>query len=147
MTLTFAQQPAPGRKPPVGVPVEAKFFNGKWYHIYFEKTSWPKAQQKCVALGGRLAIVSDEATWEFIKALSKDASLWLGATDEKTEGVWKWTDGTPMALKHWYEGQPDNANGAENFLSTHRGFLNDAPKNGEYVPHQFVTGFICEWRG
>ena len=39
--------PSPEPKPPVGVPAEAKLFNGKWYKVCLEKISWKKAKQKC----------------------------------------------------------------------------------------------------
>ena len=145
MTLTaFAGQSAQP-KPPVGVPADAKFFNGKWYRVYSEKLPWNRAAEKCRALGGSLVKVPDEATWVFLKSLCQRAALWIGATDEKTEGIWLWPDGTPVTYAPWWRGQPDNARGIEHYVSTYLGEWNGVPKSGEFVPRQFVVGYICEW--
>jgi len=90
--LLYGQSPTP-TKPPVGIPADATLFNGKWYRVYIERVPWTRAKEKCKGLGGQLAVVPDEQTWDFLKSRSP-AALWLGGTDEETEGVWKWVDGT-----------------------------------------------------
>ena len=109
-----------------------------------EKVDWPRAKAKCDALGGQLVVIHDEATWKFVKNLTK-ASVWIGATDEKTEGEWVWVDGTKMTFTSWAAGQPDNQGGAENYLSTWRGDWNDAPKDWNFQKESPVQGYICEW--
>jgi len=131
-------------KRPLGVPATAKHFNGRWYQVYLEKKSWHAARDKCKDLGGQLCTVPDSATWEFVRGLTT-ASVWLGATDETTEGVWKWVDGSDVAFTKWIGGRHDNAGGVENYLCTHRGEWNDAAKHGKFDSFQ-VVGFICEWR-
>lgn len=130
-------------KPPIGVPADARAFNGKWYKVVLEKLTWPAAKQKAEQSGGRLAVIPDEATWGFVKSLSK-APLWLGATDEKTEAEWVWVDGSKMEFTSWYKGQPDNAGGNEHYLATHEGAWNDVPKSGVFGQYK-VAGFVCEW--
>jgi hypothetical protein len=136
--ISFAQAPT-GKQPPVGVARDASFFNGKWYRVYPEKVKWEQATRRCAALGARLAMPKDEPTWVFLRALSKGLNLWLGATDEKTEGLWVWLDGTPMTYKAWHRRQPDNGGGREHYLHTDHNAWNDLPKEYE------LTGFICEW--
>ena len=138
----FAQ--APATKPPIGVPADAKPFNGKWYRVYLEKVPWHRAREKCTALGGQLAIVPDEPTWEFLTNLSP-AILWLGATDERTEGVWLWVDGTPMTFTAWHDRQPDNMGGNEHYIVSYQKRWNDVPKHGNFGPYH-AGGFICEWK-
>jgi serine/threonine protein kinase len=128
-----------------GVPADAKRFKKKWYRVYLERTSWDIARQRCVALGGQLAIVPDEPTWVFLRSLARNNRLWLGATDEDTEGVWKWIDGTPFTFAAWSRGQPDNLRGNENYLVIDNGTWNDVEKSGGFGAHQ-IAGFICEWR-
>src|SRR5688572_25252209 len=142
----MAQEPAPA-KPPVHIPADAKFFKGKWYRIYVEKASWRRAKEKCRSLKGQLAIVRDKETWEFIKGLSK-ASLWLGATDEKAEGDWRWVDGSSVKFFDWIRDNPNNANGKEHYvaMTTYRGQQgwNDFDMEGT-ASVLTVNGFICEW--
>lgn len=130
-------------KPPVGIPSDAVGFNGKWYKVYTENVTWKRAKEKCESLKGTLATVPDAATWEFVKTLTP-ASVWLGASDEATEGVWKWVDGSPVTFTAWVAKQPDNARKAEHFLSTHKGGWNDIKNDGSAGATQ-VVGFICQW--
>lgn len=132
-------------KPPVGVPAGAKFFNGKWYHVYVDELPWNRAKAKCASLGGQLAIVPDEPTWAFIKVLSPSAVFWLGATDEASEGLWTWVDGTSMKYTAWMSSQPDNDGGKENYLATAGEKWRDVSREGQFGPHK-VVGYICEWK-
>ena len=131
-------------KPPVGVPADAKHFNGKWYKVVPDKVPWHTAKQKAAAMRGQLAVVPDEATWDFLKNLTP-ASVWLGATDEKTEGVWEWADGTPFKFTAWWDKQPDNTSGEEHYIATWEKKWNDVPKSGAFGQYK-VTGYIVEWR-
>jgi hypothetical protein len=144
--MADAQQASPPKTPP-GVPADAKPFNGKWYRVYTEKLTWNRAKERCANMGGRLAIIPDAATWEFVKKLS-NASLWLGATDAAKEGTWKWVDGSTMSFSVWITNNPNNLGGAENYLAmvTHdkvQGW-NDFAKDGKTHDLQ-VSGFVCEW--
>jgi hypothetical protein len=136
-------QEAARKKPPVGVPQGAQLFDGKWYHVYLERMSWRNARDKCKRLGGQLAVVPDEATGTFLRELSEGLELWLGATDEKVEGLWMWVDGTKMTYKNWSGEGPDNSHGREHFLtlSNDKGLWNDVPED-----HKRVVGYICQWK-
>ncbi len=135
-----AQLPDKPRKPPVGVPSDATLFNGKWYRLYTDKMNWDGARQRCVTLGGQLAVVPDAPTWTFLRPFCKGLTLWLGASDEETEGLWKWVDGTPMTFKAWHRHQPDNAAGKQNHLSVTGTAWDDRNKN------DLLVGFVCEWK-
>ena len=142
-----AQQPVPSRKPPVGIPSDAKFFNGKWYRVYLEKTSWHSARDKCKALSGQLVIVPDAATWEFVKSLANGPNLWLGATDEVTQGVWKWVDGTPVEFNGaWEINQPDNLGGKQHYVAINRNKRWDDMEKVERAGPNQIGGYICEWK-
>ena len=144
-----AQQPT-AKKPPVGVPADAKLFNGKWYRVYLEKkVSWHDAKRRCATSGGQLAITSDEPTWSYVRQLVKEtaqgAPIWLGATHEQTPGVWQWIDGTPVKFTAWNQGKPDNA-GKSFYMVAANGGWDDFPKNGFYTEAIQVVGFVCEWK-
>ena len=141
-----AQTPAITPRRPLGVPADARHFNGRWYKVVLEKKSWHAARDKCKDMGGQLVTVPDAPTWEFVKTLTT-ASVWLGATDEVTEGVWVWVDGSPVAFSAWYPGQPDNSGSAEHFIAVYKNAWADVPKSGTVGALFQVQGFICEWRG
>jgi len=71
--------------------------------------TWEDARISCVAQGGSLAklpsLVSDLST---IQTLSCLEFAWVGATDEATEGTFKWLDGSTLPLGDimWGTGQP-----------------------------------------
>lgn len=127
-------------RPPVGLPSDAVHFKGRWYRVFVEKGGWKRARDRCVMMGGRLAIVPDSPTQAFIKELASELPLWLGATDEKTDGVWLWIDGSPLTFRLWEEGQPNNG-AREHFLMISRnGAWHDA-----FESEPGVLGFVCEW--
>jgi hypothetical protein len=134
-----ADQPAT-KKPPVGVPVDAKLFNGKWYRVYLEAVSWKTAKSKCDRIGGQLAIVPDAPTQAFIRKFSNNLMLWLGGY-EKVEGLWKWVDDTPFDYTSWVPGEPDNNGHTLNMLCTWKGDWGDAANTSDNI-----VGYICEWK-
>ena len=142
--LSFALPPPVAPKRPLGVPADAKPFNGRWYKVYLEKKSWHAARDKCKELGGQLVTVPDAATWEFVKTLTTGAKLWLGATDEEVAGVWKWSDGSVVTFKAWGAGQPDNAGNAEHYVAMFGHVWADVPKT-PVIGNVTISGFICEW--
>jgi hypothetical protein len=141
--LVSVAHSAPAR-PPVGVPADAVHFNGKWYRIYHERGTWKRSRERCVVLGGQLAIIPDEPTQTFIKNLAAGLPFWLGATDEKTRGLWQWIDGQPMKYKAWDQGQPNQGHPKERYLVMDKsGLWHDYIEGADHG----VVGFICEWRG
>ena len=128
------------KKPPLNVPQDATLFNGKWYYVYLEKGTWRRAQERCRKLGGQLACIHDAQTQEFIRKQSKGLDLWLGATDEKVEGLWMWVDGKEMEFKAWFRGGPEGGRGND-FLLIGWGGRGWADRHEDFG----CVGFICEW--
>jgi hypothetical protein len=140
---TARAQEAATKKPPVGVPQEARFFGGKWYHIYLERLSWRSARDKCKRLGGQLAVVPDEETNTFLRSLTGGLVVWLGATDEKVEGLWVWVDGSKMTYEGWAYGEPGNMWGREHFLLF---FGKESNWHDAAEGEKAIVGYICEWK-
>ena len=137
----LAQAPVAPKRP-LGVPADAKPFNGRWYKVVLEKKSWHAARDKCKDMGGRLVCVPDAVTWEFVKTLNKGPQLWIGATDEKTTGVWEWVNGDRLKFSAWSAGQPDNAGKVQHYMILNQfGMFDDVGKNSPNT-----VGFICEWK-
>jgi serine/threonine protein kinase len=140
-------------KPLGGAPADAKLFAGNHYKVFTDVISWREARDRCAQLGGRLAVIK---TAELDKFLTDQAvapgvdSIWIGATDEQTEGQWAWLDGTKLTYTNWDTGQPNNGAGSgEHYLlklftfqgKSHEGRWCDQPLQSKL--HN--PGFACEW--
>jgi len=108
-----------------------------------------------------LATVTSDKENEFLyDHFGKDHVCWLGATDEEHEGHWSWVTGEPWQYKNWFNGEPNNVDGAENwavfggtlpidvdggsyffdFGSKWADFNNEGLFHGVFIAHA-----ICEW--
>ena len=115
-----------------------RFYNGHTFKYFTTLITWPDAKTACEVLGGHLAISTDADKNAFLTSLIT-APAWLGATDEETEGSWKWLNGEEWSYTNWASPQPDNAGGAEHYLELYAsGLWNDLPATS-------VLTFICEW--
>lgn len=65
--------------------------------------TWREMQQFCQDLGGDLINLGDVQFYEDILAYIRVLNLpkinfWIGASDLEQEGLWTWTDGTPVKM-------------------------------------------------
>ncbi len=68
-----------------------------------------------------------------LSANTNNASFWLGGTDEVADGDWKWVTGEAWTYAPWTGGEPNNADGGEQYLmSTFDGFWNDHPARSRH---------------
>ncbi|XP_047460552.1 CD209 antigen-like protein E [Mugil cephalus] len=75
-------------------------------HCYFfsvglqENRQWNESSEFCQEHNSSLAIIKDSAEMDFIQGVMKNFSqfpfLWVGLTDSKQEGQWRWLDGTDI---------------------------------------------------
>ncbi|KAK7492735.1 hypothetical protein BaRGS_00016040, partial [Batillaria attramentaria] len=68
-------------------------------------------QDRCKSLGGKLAEIESSEENTFVKGLAQQAgrSTWLGGSDMKSEGTWKWeSSGNNIQFTDWESRQPDN---------------------------------------
>lgn len=125
-------------------PADAVAFGGHWYKAFDNDTSWHAAMTNCAEAGGYLACIETESEQAFIAKLADGRYLSLGATDEESEGAWRWINGAPFKYQCWMEGQPNNYGGCEHYLATYDGgeWVDVADDgDGFWMP----TGYICEW--
>ncbi|XP_027220609.2 perlucin [Penaeus vannamei] len=87
--------------------------------FYVSKVSlnWNQARQYCQGMQGDLATPRNVYALKsyVIETGAASTQVWLGATDQSSEGTWKWLDGRPIT-SDWANGMPDNYSGNENCL-------------------------------
>ena len=135
-------------KRPAGVPSAAVTFRDNWFLIYEDDVGWLAAKRKCERLGGHLAIVPDEETWNFLDIMIKNVSVWLGATERGHKGRWTWVDGTEMSFNAWGPQQPNNLEGRQDCLQTWKRKWDDLAEDGTSPGGKnikVIKGFVCEW--
>lgn len=81
------------------------------YEIKAADVSWMQANDKCIAQGGHLATVKDQAEMNKLTSLAGGAGLkyvWLGGyTSERGGKVFgHWVTGEPFNFSAWYPGEP-----------------------------------------
>ncbi|MBD2140507.1 hypothetical protein H6F39_03715 [Anabaena sp. FACHB-1250] len=106
-------------------------YNGKFY-LLSNAGTWTQAQAQAVTLGGNLVTVNDAAESEFlVNTFGGTEKLWIGLTDEVTEGTFKWANGEAVTYTNWSPGEPNDANNEDyvefNFLGA--GIWNDLPNS------------------
>ncbi|XP_047671588.1 C-type lectin domain family 4 member E-like [Tachysurus fulvidraco] len=45
---------------------------------------------------------------EFLSKLRCSRKAWIGLNDRESEGVWKWSDDTPLTTGYWGHGEPND---------------------------------------
>ncbi|MFN4876289.1 MAG: lectin-like protein [Aphanizomenon sp.] len=107
-------------------------YNGKFYFLS-SAGSWTQAQAQAVSLGGNLVAVNDAAENQFlVNTFGGTERLWIGLTDEVTEGTFKWVNGEAVTYTNWYPNEPNNSGGNENYAEFNflgAGKWNDLPNS------------------
>ncbi len=99
--------------------------------------SWTDAQAACVARGGGLVQIEDEAELAFLVNAGVSGT-WLGLTDQSSEGTWLWADGSAVPYTNWAEGEPNDSGGVEDCADLRGdGTWNDLDCNA-------TRAFVCE---
>jgi len=97
----------------VSVPYFA--YNGKFY-LLSNAATWKEAQAQAVSLGGNLVTVNDAAENQFlVNTFGGTEGLWIGLTDEVTEGTFKWANGEAVTYTNWAPGEPNNGGGDQDY--------------------------------
>ena len=73
--------------------------------------SWTDAKVDAESRDGHLATITSASEKEIILGNIGviDGFMWIGATDEDTEGSWKWVTGETWDYTDWAAGEPNNA--------------------------------------
>ena len=137
--------------------------------------TWAEAKAAAEALtfmgvNGHLVTITSAGEQTFIEGLYDSQKSWIGLTDDPAFGGtesagqpnprvdgWVWVTGEPVTYTNWWAaGEPNNQDGAENFVTIESGMLpggwNDySGQMGRYVV-EFETGLepvvvltLTEW--
>jgi Ca2+-binding RTX toxin-like protein len=99
-------------------------YNGHTY-LLSDVLTWQEAQNQAVSLGGNLVTINDAAEQAWLAATFTDI-VWIGYTDQTTEGTFQWISGETAGYTNWASGEPNNFNGIENYAQQYtNGFWND----------------------
>jgi hypothetical protein len=135
--------------------VDAAYFSDS-QHCYLavhELLSFAAAQSNCVALGGHLVTIADDAENAFAWSMSA-AEHWIGANDGKGPrepgvGSYAWLTGEAFSYEHWTAGQPNasatdcNGNGGAGCYEHCAFQWNGGGWNDRYCLHMIES--VCEW--
>ena len=124
------------------------------YAIVPGERTWKQAKTHAESLGGHLAtITSPQEHQRVVEQIGQQLpdKLWLGATDENSEGTWLWVTGETWQWSNWYrQSEPNNMWGTQHYLHTKGGSggwddqWNDVPE--EKTQDQNV-GYLIEYPG
>lgn len=87
--------------------------NGHAYALSSAPVDWHQSEALAVQLGGHLATIRNatEHAWlaqTFGSNMPEDTRIWIGLTDEVTEGTWLWSSRETVAYTNWGLFEPDN---------------------------------------
>ncbi len=89
--------------------------NSRLYAKTESAVTWSQAEAQAVAAGGHLATVRSQAEHDWIWSTFGPGSLWIGMSDQVSEGSFVWSSGEPVGYSNWAPGEPNNAGGAEDY--------------------------------
>ena len=101
--------------------------NGHTYYLLSSET-WTASQAFALTLGGNLVTINDAAENDWVFNMWGDHFLWIGLNDSQNEGTFVWVSGEALTFTNWANGEPNNANGDEDYVNMY--------------PNSFSTG---EW--
>ena len=139
-------QPTPNIPKPVGAITSPQ--NGHHYKIFQNPMSWHEAEVFCQNQGGYLATLTSQSENDFVYnnlIASASSYVWLGGTDEGSEGNWRWVTGEAWQFTNWKSGEPNNLYDGEHFLHAYNdnNLWNDLDEQGSYYGREMFP--LCEW--
>ncbi|KAF5889906.1 C-type lectin domain family 4 member E-like isoform X1, partial [Clarias magur] len=66
------------------------------YFMSFGRKTWNDSRQFCRDNGADLVIINSKEEQDFIGKKLGMSDFWIGLSEKRTEGEWKWVDGTPL---------------------------------------------------
>jgi hypothetical protein len=117
------------------IPSSAKEYGGHYYKLYQEDSSisWSRAEEKCEALGGHLAVITSSQEEAFVEKIAGSHSCWIGAYTD-SNGNKKWVNGE---IFYYYPRESE-------FYDDEEIYLSDGVWDYRYT-YGYLYYYICEW--
>jgi len=84
-----------------------------YYYNPNTTNNWNTAQSQANAVGATLltvcSLAENNAVWNAAQAAGVSGGLWIGYTDQVSEGNWVWQDGSTCTFTNWNAGEPNNS--------------------------------------
>ncbi|HMW39424.1 MAG: HYR domain-containing protein [Saprospiraceae bacterium] len=113
-------------------------WNGSKYYCSKTTETWTAARAICSSLGGYLCVINSADENTFVASKLMGGTAYIGLHDSNIEGFFEWVDQSSVNYTNWYAGQPNNANGDQDFVE----MLPDGTWNDQYA--NTYREFICE---
>ncbi|KAL7841364.1 hypothetical protein SRHO_G00250550 [Serrasalmus rhombeus] len=120
------------------------YFSSSVYYISTDKKSWSESRQDCRARGADLLIINSREEQDFTETLRRGQKTWIGLSDQDTERVWKWVDGSALTTRFWGHNEPNSKAADEDCVVT--GHTSDPLQNWADYPCNRRFAWICEKR-
>jgi hypothetical protein len=124
------------------IPPKAIAFVGHRYYVFLGKLTWHQARQACAEVGGHLVRIESPEEQAFLFRLIQqgaDANYWTDLSDEPSEGIWTFSNGTHLTYANWRARQPDNHIHVQHAAAFRKDGTWDDDFAGERYP------YLCEW--
>ena len=125
-----------------GVAPVVTAYNGHSYYFFDRQSTWYAAKQLSESYGGHLVTITSAAENSFVSGLAGGQSVWIGATDQGSEGSFKWVNGETFRYSNWASGEPNNYPSAGEDTENYVHLLTDLKWNDS--PGCVTYPFVCE---
>ncbi|MBE6006321.1 MAG: hypothetical protein E7238_04075 [Sarcina sp.] len=136
------------------IPPDAITYGGHSYYadrvsIESISTFW-EAESYAESLGGHLAVIANsevnKVLYDYVFNTLGYESAYFGLTDDGSEGIWTWVNGSENGYRNWGKGQPDDRNGNENYALFYYKDKAYTWNDGDFGPDRAGTvTFLIEW--
>ncbi|MFN8863408.1 MAG: HYR domain-containing protein, partial [Flavobacteriales bacterium] len=99
--------------------------NDKAYYLSAASATYAAATTAAQNIGGHLVAINSLEEQNYVRSLVPTFSIWLGLSDNVTEGNFIWASGEPLTYTNWFTGQPDNASNQDFVEMQTNGFWYD----------------------
>ncbi len=123
-----------------GVINKSFVFENHVYQLIEKLSSFEEAKLACEALGGHLVTITSAEENAVVYAVASGNYIFIGCTDEESEGTWVWVNGEEFKYSNWNSGEPnDSYETGEDYtvMLGSTGKWNDTYADGFY--------YVCEW--